>query len=112
LKALRDELRILKEGGPGGTSGGMATADPIADQEKRIWRLETGVVTAFLFLIAAIGGLYLYIGTKTDGLGGSLASVEVSTGKLDERTQAINQRLDSMDKKLDTISDKLDRPRK
>lgn len=82
----------------------------MADLLSRVTRLEQGLIGSFLFLIAAIGGLYLYIGSQIDGAEGRItqlsdrvSAVEATTARLDERTTAMQKQMDGMDAKLDKL---------
>lgn len=91
--------------------GGRESGDDgMADLLARVTRLEQGLIASFLFLIVAIGGLYLYVGaqiggvdSRMNGLTDRVATLEATTARLDERTQAMQKQMDGMDAKLDKL---------
>lgn len=103
---LREELGSLKDGGGGGTSGGMTddALKPRVDflQTAFLW-LAGIMVTAIVAIIGVVLALSSAANVRTDKLTETTAAlsreVGVSNAKLDEA----NRRLDRIERKIDAI---------
>jgi hypothetical protein len=119
-RSMQARNRFSPEGdlpgdGGGGTSGGV-TDDWKASVDRQLERLHSdvrdllrGLIGVAIFVLALIGGLYLYIGSKSDAVVSRTETIEGRTTRIETKQDAIDQRLDRIEQKIDQLSDRASR---
>jgi len=95
-------------GNTGGSGFGNDGEDPmIADLRSRVTRLEGALVALGLMLLFAVGGLYLYIGSKIEGVNGRFEAVDSRFESINDKIADIRVSQAGTDAKLDAIIERL-----